>query len=444
MNFSLVNLGCKVNRVETDSFGAYLLSQGLTNSTLADADIVIVNTCTVTGDAEKKTRKAVRRALRIATKARIIITGCACAINPDFYEGLSSRVTVVAKGSVLSFLEEYISAQNEEHNVKKQRNQAGNSALASTPNVQGYSLKNATPSATTLINQAGIKRVGEAFPTRVSVKIQDGCNHACTYCIVHVARGRAWSRDAHSIISEVTNLASQGVKEIVLTGIDLGSYYFQGMRLSDLLETLLEKIPDVRFRISSIEPCSVDKNLAHLLGQAQGRICKHLHLPLQAGSNKVLAEMNRPYSKEKFKEVCNLLHSEVDWLSLTTDCIVGFPGETYDEFQETCNLAQEIGFSKIHVFRYSKREGTPAALRLDQVSEEEKNKRAQELLRLSGELRISFAQSLLGHTEQVIVEKTGLGMTESYYHMSVPEAYKPGNCYDMCLRSIDTEGVFHE
>ena len=416
MNFSLVNLGCKVNRVETDSFGAYLLSQGLTNSTLEDADIVIVNTCTVTGDAEKKTRKAVRRALRTATKARIIITGCACAINPDFYEGLSSRISVVAKGSVLSFLEEYIHS----------------------------TLYHQSTSADTLAEQAGIKRVGEAFPTRVSVKIQDGCNHACTYCIVHVARGRAWSRDAHSIISEVSNLALQGVKEIVLTGIDLGSYYFQGMRLSDLLETLLEKIPDVRFRISSIEPCSVDKNLAHILGQAQGRICKHLHLPLQAGSNKVLAEMNRPYSKEKFKEVCNLLHSEVDWLSLTTDCIVGFPGETYDEFQETCDLAQEIGFSKIHVFRYSKREGTPAALRLDQVSEEEKNKRAQELLRLSGELRISFAQSLLGHTEQVIVEKTGLGMTESYYHMSVPEAYKPGNCYDMCLRSIDTEGVFHE
>ena len=416
MNFSLVNLGCKVNRVETDSFGAYLLSQGLTNSTLDDADIVIVNTCTVTGDAEKKTRKAVRRALRTATKARIIITGCACAINPDFYEGLSSRISVVAKGSVLSFLEEYIHS----------------------------TLYHQSTSADTLAEQAGIKRVGEAFPTRVSVKIQDGCNHACTYCIVHVARGKAWSRDAHSIISEVSNLALQGVKEIVLTGIDLGSYYFQGMRLSDLLETLLEKIPDVRFRISSIEPCSVDKNLAHILGQAQGRICKHLHLPLQAGSNKVLTEMNRPYSKEKFKEVCNLLHSEVDWLSLTTDCIVGFPGETYDEFQETCNLAQEIGFSKIHVFRYSKREGTPAALRLDQVSEEEKNKRAQDLLRLSGELRISFAQSLLGHTEQVIVEKTGLGMTESYYHMSVPEAYKPGNCYDMCLRSIDTEGVFHE
>ena len=414
MNFAIVNLGCKVNRVESDSFGAFLLANKAHETEPECADLVIVNTCTVTGDAEKKTRKAVRKVLREAPQAQIIVTGCAAAINSSFYEELSCRIDVISKGSISEYLETYMAQ---------------------------HVSANASCDALVPFSSSMQKRVGDSFPTRVAVKIQDGCNHACTYCIVHTARGRAQSREWDSVIDEICFLETQGVKEIVLTGIDLGSYHYDYKNLSDLLETLLDVTKTVRFRISSIEPCSVPKNLSSLITNSQGRICKHLHLPLQSGSNKVLKEMNRPYAREQYLELCATLREEIPDLSLTTDIIVGFPGESEDDFLETCSLAKKILFSKIHVFRYSKREGTPAACRLDQISSAEKDRRAHVLSELSDHLRTAFAQSLLGKQEFVVIEKKGWGMTESYYHVAVPKNLEPGSVHSLLLQGINPQGV---
>ncbi len=414
MNFAIINLGCKVNRVESDSFGAFLLANNAHETKPECADLVIVNTCTVTGDAEKKTRKSVRKALREAPNAQIIVTGCAAVINPSFYEELDQRIRVIPKGSVSDYLEAYITQ---------------------------HSYLNASHDAFVPFSSSMQKRVGDSFPTRVAVKIQDGCNHSCTYCIVHTARGRAQSCEWNSVIDEVCFLEEQGVKEVVLTGIDLGSYYYNHKNLSDLLEALLDATKTVRFRISSIEPCSINEKLPYLIANSQGRICKHLHLPLQSGSNKVLKEMNRPYTREQYLALCRKLRKEIPNLSLTTDIIVGFPGEREEDFLETCSLSKEVLFSKIHVFRYSKREGTPAACRLDQISPAEKDKRAYALSEISDHLRMRFAQSLFEKKELVVIEKKGWGMTESYYHVAVPENLKPGSVHLVSLQGINSQGV---
>lgn len=398
MRFSIVNLGCKVNRVESDEFAALLLSAGWEQSSMADAQVIVVNTCTVTGEADKKSRKSVRHVLRQAPFAQIIVTGCAAAINPDFYSSLDGRVKVVPKSEVASYLRTYSAACE------------GSVAAASD-----------------------LLRIGGGFPTRVGVKIQDGCNHACTYCIVHTARGRAVSRPAAEVLAEVRAYAAAGVGEIVLTGINLGSYQVadesgQPMRLAGLLRMLLETTAElpgdgrrpVRFRISSIEPMDVDDDLIQLLASADGRICRHLHLPLQAGSTKVLCEMARPYSAEQFLDLMERLYAAVPELSVSTDIIVGFPGETEAEFQETLQVARRCRFSKIHVFPYSMRADTPAAERKDQVQPEIKALRSQELRNLSDALRDADFIRRQNAVELAIVETAGAATTESYHTVAAP------------------------
>ena len=408
MNFAVVNLGCKVNRVESDEAAARLLARGWISSSEESADLIVVNTCTVTGEADKKARKAVRHAVRANDRARILVTGCAVAIDPATYEAMSDRVEVVAKHLLAAKIDS-IADENAETGT------CGGALL----------------------------RVGEAFPTRVGIKVQDGCNHACTYCIVHVARGRAVSAPSDDVVREAVAYARAGVKEIVLTGINLGSYRDgEGgrARLSDLLERLLAQTERAcedlldgtdrtlpRFRLSSIEPMDVDSALVDLMARENGRICRHLHLPLQSGSTKVLREMARPYDAEGFLALVRRLRSAMPSLSLTTDVIVGFPGETDADFAETVELSRAAGFSKMHVFPYSKREGTPAAARPDQVSADAKSARAAELRRLSDELRSADRASRAGTVELALVETDGRAETESYYDIVAPEGARPGS-----------------
>lgn len=410
MKVSVVNLGCKVNRVESDTIALSYESNGNTLCQVPDADLVVVNTCTVTEEADKKTRKSIRRVLRQNPTAKVVVTGCAAAIDPEFFEQLSERVCVCDKVDLLD------------------GGEAGSAKSSS------------------------LVRVGEEFPTRVSLKVQDGCNHSCTYCIVHVARGRAWSKPSQEIVAEALALARAGVKELVLTGIDLGSYCYESdgvrIRLASLVQLLLDGLEsagyaDVRLRIGSVEPCSLSEDFIQVMAGSHGRVCRHLHLPLQSGSSKVLKEMNRPYSAEKFIEIAENLKNKVPGISLTTDIIVGFPGETDDDFVETCQLARKVGFSKIHVFRYSKRKGTPAAQRADQVSSELKEQRAHALIALGEELRVAFAKSQLGKLECIAVEQEGMGMTESYFKVRLGDAHVPGSIVEAELVNLDeSAGVF--
>ena len=409
MNFAVVNLGCKVNRVESDDASARLAARG-TETAEADADLIVVNTCTVTGEAEKKTRKAVRRALRANDRARVLVTGCAAAVDAAFYEALDPRVRVVGKARLAEEIEVWCDSEG---------------VSAAPP----------------------LLPVGPGFRTRVGVKVQDGCDNACTYCIVHVARGRATSRAAEDVVRECAAYARAGAGEIVLTGINLGSYCDgarrdpSSIRLADLLRRLLDATADlhapgafpVRFRISSIEPRDVEDALVDLLAAADGRVCRHLHLPLQAGSSKVLREMARPYDADRFRALVERLYAAVPGLALSTDVIAGFPGETDAEFQETLELARACRFAKMHAFPYSRRAGTPAAERTDQVPPEVKAARAAQLRSLGDELRAAERARRAGTVELALVEEGGVAMSESYFELPAPAGAPVGALVRMTL-----------
>ena len=410
MKYAVVNLGCKVNRVESDAFASSLDAHGAKSCDAADADLIVVNTCTVTGEAEKKTRKAVRGALRANDRATVIVTGCAAAIDKDTFLAMDPRVRVMGKAELASSID------------------AG--AWGLDVAAHGPALP-----------------VGEGYRTRVGVKVQDGCNNACTYCVVHVARGKATSVDPREVVRQCRALASAGVKEIVLTGINLGSYRWrdegtgEATGLADLLRMLLEETADlhkegeypVRFRVSSVEPRDVHDDLIEVLATAGGRVCRHLHLPLQSGNSKVLREMHRPYSAEHFEEIVANLYERVPELSLSTDIICGFPGETEGEFEDTLRVARICRFSKIHVFPYSKREGTPAAARIDQVPPGVKADRAQRLRDLGDLLRDKEREARKGTRELAVVEEEGIALTESYFEVPAPKNAKAGEMIEITL-----------
>ena len=410
MKYAVVNLGCKVNRVESDAFASSLDAHGAKSCDAADADLIVVNTCTVTGEAEKKTRKAVRGALRANDRATVIVTGCAAAIDKDTFLAMDPRVRVMGKAELASSID---------------AGAWGLDAAAHGP---------ALP-------------VGEGYRTRVGVKVQDGCNNACTYCVVHVARGKATSVDPREVVRQCRALASAGVKEIVLTGINLGSYRWrdeetgEATGLADLLRILLEDTADlhkdgeypVRFRVSSVEPRDVHDDLIEVLATAGGRVCRHLHLPLQSGNSKVLREMHRPYNAEHFEEIVANLYERVPELSLSTDIICGFPGETEGEFEDTLRVACTCRFSKIHVFPYSKREGTPAAARIDQVPPGVKADRAQRLRDLGDLLRDKEREARKDTRELAVVEEEGIALTESYFEVPAPKNAKAGEMIEVTL-----------
>ena len=277
--------------------------------------------------------------------------------------------------------------------------------------------------------------------TRIGIKVQDGCDNACTYCIVHVARGAAISRPADEVVAEAAKLARAGVREIVLTGINLGSYDAVGVDLADLCRRLLEETADLhgpdeppcRFRIGSVEPMDVSMDFIGLLADAEGRLCRHLHLPLQSGSSRVLREMGRPYDAEEYRQLVDYLRAMVPEIALTTDIIVGFPGETEEDFEDTCDLVRHCAFNKIHVFPYSRREGTPAAERDDQVAPEVKAARATRLRSLSDALAAEDRARRAGTTELALVETPEKATTESYLEAPAPKGAAIGSLVQVTL-----------
>ena len=250
--------------------------------------------------------------------------------------------------------------------------------------------------------------------TRIGIKVQDGCDNACTYCIVHVARGRATSRNGDEVVAEAAALARAGVREIVLTGINLGSYDADGLDLADLCRRLLDETADLhgpdeepcRFRIGSIEPMDVSMDFIGLLAEAGGRLCRHLHLPLQSGSSKVLREMGRPYDAEEYRQLADYLRAMVPEIALTTDIIVGFPGETEEDFMDTYRLVEEVGYSQVFTFIYSKRAGTPAAELHDDTPREVIQERFDRLVDLVQRKAFEANQAELGAIVPVLIEGT--------------------------------------
>lgn len=403
--FHITTHGCRVNRVESDSIAAKLIAAGWESAPLEEADIALLNTCTVTGEADHKNRKAIRQALK-RQAGPVLVTGCAINIAAADYEAIDARVS-----------------------CEVDKEMVANRALDLMLGDEAYAAA----------AFSDITAYGEGFRTRGQIKVQDGCNNACTFCIVHVARGRAHSTDPARVLEEARALVAAGARELVLVGIDTGAYRWDDMGLAELVELLLDGTDAGRIRIPSIEPQSVTPELIDLMARADGRLCRHLHLVLQSGSSKVLREMARHYDAEKFTALVEHLRAAVPGIALSTDIIVGFPGETEEDFAATCAMVERCGFMKLHIFPYSKRPGTPAAARDDQVDPQVKNRRVEELTALGEKMALADMQRRVGTVETVVVERPGRGTSESFHEVRFSEQLELGSLVSMRFTGIDTE-----
>ncbi len=385
---AVVNLGCRVNRVEADTMEAELEALGAVLTEPSEARVIIINTCAVTGMAEKKTRKTVRRMHDLPHGPAVIVSGCASNLSPDVYDALGERVVVMEnKSGVASYALELVSD------------------LGTAIPVSAVDDPNSTTS------YHGRSRLG--------VKIQDGCDNRCTYCIVWKARGAAHSMDAEAIIRDVTEAFAAGIPEIVLTGIDLGNYAStvggRPVDLAGLMSRILANTDRGRLRLSSIEPPSITDDLIGLMATEPDRICPHLHLPLQSGSDTILASMARRYDSADFMALVERLRHAVPSIAITTDIIAGFPGEKEEDHASTLRVSQDAAFSRIHVFKFSPRETTPAAEMEGRITQRIIDERAAELRDLSDRLRRADAARRVGTTELVVMESGDRGTTGSYH-----------------------------
>ncbi len=390
--FNIQTLGCKVNRVESEKLAAALMDAGWVPAAVEDADVAIVATCTVTAEADSKTRQRIRQVVR-KMEGPVVVCGCAVNIAADEYAQIDERVICEPDKTkipaLLASLE--LPAREEEP-----------------------------------------ESLEDVFRTRTGVMVQDGCDNACTYCIVHKARGAARSFALAEIVEEVRGLVAAGKQEIVLTGIDIGAWREGELGLPDLLRTLLEETEIARIRLSSVEPHSVTDELIALMAEADGRICRHLHLPLQSGSNAVLKAMGRRYTAEDFFALVEKLRAAMPTIALSTDVIVGFPGESEADFNATLNFCRKCAFMKMHIFRYSKRPGTPAARMNAQVLPQVASRRSARLTALANQMAAADRKARVGTTELVLAETETSGTSESYHTVAL-EAATPGTLVPITL-----------
>ena len=393
MKYYIINLGCKVNAYEAKVMSDLLTNAGFTKGSIDDADIYIVNTCFVTNVAEHKSFQMIRKAIKHKPKLVIV---CGCLSQMKEKEVLSiDGVNIVLGNKDKSKIIEYIN--NYKDKVSKI-----------------YDLTNA---------EFEDMQLNNFDKTRAFVKIQDGCNNFCSYCIIPYTRGNVRSKKKEDVINEIKNLINYGHKEIVLTGIHTGNYHDLDYDFADLLNDIV-KIPNLkRLRISSIEITEINDRVMDVI-KNNDILVDHMHIPLQSGSNTILDLMNRKYDITYFINKINKLRNIRPLISITTDVIVGFPNETEELFNETIDNIKKIGFAKLHVFPYSVREGTKASLMDNQVPENIKKERARKLIDLSKELEINYINNFIGSYLEFIPEtyKDGYlyGHTGNYLSIKVP------------------------
>jgi len=375
---AFTTLGCRVNQYDTDAMKGLFLQNNYEAVDFDEkADIYVINTCSVTNMGEKKSRQLIRKAKRQNEDAYVIVTGCYAQLDPD--------------------------------------------AIAAIDGVN-------------LVNFEEMPLYGnESDKARAFMKIQEGCNNYCAFCIIPYTRGKLKSRKVDDIVQEAKRLVDHGFHEIVLTGIHLGNYGVElpgRPTLADVVKALLE-IPNLyRIRFGSIESVEVSDELVELMATNK-RVCPHLHLPLQAGSDHVLKLMKRHYTLQEYKDLIASLRSRIKDLSITTDIIAGFPQETDEDFEETLNTVREIGFTHIHAFPYSIREGTPAATMPDQVPEAVKKTRVALLNGLSQSGYEAYAKSRIGKPGEILIEKEEHG-----YYMGLTNEYVNGKVKSDGLHKI--------
>lgn len=376
-------LGCKVNHYESEAIWQLFQQEGYEKTDFENtADVYVINTCTVTNTGDKKSRQIIRRAVRKNPEAVVCVTGCYAQTSPAdvlAIPGVDIVIGTQDRQKLLGYIKQYQKERepiNGVSNIMKAR----------------------------VYEELDVPEFTDR--TRASLKIQEGCNNFCTFCIIPWARGLMRSRKPEDVMKQANQLVQAGYKEIVLTGIHTGGYGedMKDYSFANLLEDL-EKVEGLkRIRVSSIEASQITDEIIEVIDRSQ-KIVRHLHIPLQSGSNSVLTRMRRKYSTEFYFDRVNKLKKALPGLAVTSDVIVGFPGETEEEFQETYDFIKKVGFSELHVFPYSKRTGTPAARMEDQVDDEVKNERVHQLITLSEQLAKEYASQYEGDVLEVIPEE---------------------------------------
>ncbi|MFC0270059.1 tRNA (N(6)-L-threonylcarbamoyladenosine(37)-C(2))-methylthiotransferase MtaB [Metabacillus herbersteinensis] len=395
-------LGCKVNHYETEAIWQLFKEVGYERTEFESiADVYVINTCTVTNTGDKKSRQVIRRAIRKNPDGVICVTGCYAQTSPAEIMAIPGVDIVVGTQNRMKMLD-YI----EQFKLERQPiNGVGNIMKAR------------------VYEELDVPAFTDR--TRASLKIQEGCNNFCTFCIIPWARGLMRSRDPKEVVTQAGQLVNAGYKEIVLTGIHTGGYGedMKDYNLAMLLRDLDEQVHGLkRIRISSIEASQITNEVIEVL-HSSNKVVRHLHIPLQSGSNTVLKRMRRKYTMEFFAERLNRLKEALPGLAITSDVIVGFPGETEEEFMETYNFIKEHKFSELHVFPYSKRTGTPAARMEDQVDDEVKNNRVHRLIELSNQLAKQYASQFENEILEVIPEEKLKEDTDSGLYVGYTDNY---------------------
>lgn len=413
---ALHNLGCKVNAYETEAMQEMLEQAGYEIVPFKEgADVYVINTCTVTNIADRKSRQMLHRARKLNPEAVVVAAGC--YVQTQGEREIDPCIDIVIgnnhKKDLVRILREY-----EENREKDRAGEIGDINM------------------TKEYESLHLTRTGEH--TRAYIKVQDGCNQFCTYCIIPYARGRVRSREMQDVEQEVRTLAGNGYQEVVLTGIHLSSYGidFDGQRhLIELIRAVHEIEGIRRIRLGSLEPGIVTEEFAEALA-SMPKICPHFHLSLQSGCDAVLKRMNRKYTSDEYYEKCRILRKYFDAPALTTDVIVGFPGETEAEFQESYDFVDKVDFYETHIFKYSKREGTKAASMPDQVDEQIKAQRSARLIELGEKKRKAYEKKFIGRTVEVLVEEDAVidgknvqtGHTKEYIKIALDSEENLRNC----------------
>ena len=400
--FAIYTLGCKVNQYESNAIQDDFINNGYEFVDFTEfADVYIINTCTVTGMSDKKSRQILRRAKQINPNAIVCAIGCYVQVAKEDVEKIKDVDIIlgtIEKKDLLKKVEELL--------VEKKRIIEAENIMHLMP----YSEYNGTAYTSHI---------------RAEVKIQDGCDRFCTYCMIPYARGPVRSRKMENVIAEIEKLRDSGIKEVVITGIHVSSYgkdFNYEFGLIDLLEKINEIDGIDRIRLSSLEPRIITDEFVSRLIKLK-KVCNHFHLSLQSGCDETLKRMNRKYTTDEFRNIVKLLRDRIPEVALTTDVIVGFPGETEEEFESTYKFLEEIKFSKMHVFQYSKRKGTPAETMPNQVPEQIKDERSKRLIEMSNKNEEEFARQYLGKEIEVLFENSKEGHTTNYivYELETPD-----------------------
>ncbi|MCG9133216.1 tRNA (N(6)-L-threonylcarbamoyladenosine(37)-C(2))-methylthiotransferase MtaB [Candidatus Poribacteria bacterium] len=406
----LITMGCKVNQYDTQSMCETLQRNGYTvvdeEVSRQRTDLYLINTCTVTNTADQKARQVIRRALRQHPNAKVLVTGCYAESDREAIEDIPG-VTFVFGNREKADFQDYLDILHAETPSSSEDVSHTPNPLLSIEPVQHDAIREHARFS------QGVSDAGQR--TRALIKVQDGCSAFCTYCIIPYVRGRMTSRSLDDIADEAYRIADSGIKEIVITGVHLGAYGMDTDRDKDIAD-ILARIHDIegieRIRFSSIEPMYFPDALGERMA-ALPKCMPHFHLPLQAGSDEILRQMRRRYTTAQFAHlVGNLRRVFGDDVGITSDIMVGFPGETDAHFKESCQFVEEIGFSQLHVFRYSPRKGTPAASYPDQVSPHISASRSQEMIALGERLNTVFRQRMLGKQKEVLIEASREGKND--------------------------------